>query len=530
MIPAFRPRLVSAAALLAALALLSAALAAADVPPARFNVRAFGAAGDGTRKDTAAIARTIAACAQAGGGVVEFPAGRYLTGTIRLQSNITLFVGPGATILGSPDVADYPIVANPWGETDWQGPTQMSALIYADGAENIGITGSGRIDGQGLIWWKRLWSTESKANAKRDVAGVDPADAAYVKKHGGRPRLIRLVSCRHVRIADLTLQNSPRWTVHPLFCDYVTITGLTILNPPNSANTDGINPESCRYVHISDCHIDTGDDGITLKSGQNAVGRRRARPTENVTITNCTFAHAHGGIVIGSEMSGDVRNVTVSNCVFTGTEKGIRLKSNRERGGVVERIRINNLVMQDVVEAINIVTFYFSADTADQIFPVGEGTPRFRDIQISEVTARGSRRAGQITGLREMPIREVSLRNVRISANTGFTLQDVADIRLTDVQIDTKSGPAIKGERVAGLEIDGFRSGRAATEAALLDFKDVTQLWIHAARAPAGTAAFLTLRGAASRDVLLVGNDLRLARLPVAVTEGATLTSVVLAP
>jgi polygalacturonase len=499
-------------------------------PTGHFNVRAFGATGDGVQKDTAAIARAIAACAQAGGGVVEFPAGRYLTGTIRLQSHIVLHVGPGATILGSPDVADYPIVPNPWGPDDWQGPTQMSALIYADGAENIGLTGLGTIDGQGLIWWKRLWFTDQDSKAKRDVSGVDPADAAYVKKHGGRPRLIRLVNCRHVRIADLTLRNSPRWTVHPLFCDHVTITGVTILNPESSANTDGINPESCRFVHIANCHIDTGDDAITLKSGHNAVGRRKARPTENVTITNCTIRRAHGAITIGSEMSGDVRNVTVSNCVFTGTEKGLRIKSNRDRGGVVERIRIANIVMQDVVEAINLVTSYYSGDTPGEMVPVGEGTPRFRDIHLSDVIARGSRRAGQITGLREMPIQDVSLHNIRISANTGFVLQDATGIRLTDVQIDVKGGPALKGARVSQIELAGFRSAAAPKDATLLDFKDVTDLWIRDARAPAGTATFLTVRGAASRGVELRQNDLRAVRTPVAVADGARMDVITSVP
>jgi polygalacturonase len=499
-------------------------------PAVRFNVRDYGATGDGVRKDTAAIARTIAACVQAGGGEVEFPAGRYLTGTIRLESNVMLRIGPGATILGSPDVADYPIVPNPWGESDWQGPTQMSALVYADGAENIGITGPGTIDGQGLIWWKRLWFTEKKASAKRDVSGVDPAEAAYVEKHGGRPRMIRLVNCRHVRLADLTLRNSPRWTVHPLFCDYVTVTGLTIINPASAPNTDGINPESCRNVHIANCHIDTGDDGITLKSGRDAVGRKKARPTENVVITNCTFRRAHGAIVIGSEMSGDVRNVVATNCVMQGTEKGLRIKSNRDRGGVVERIRVSNLVMQNVVEAINIVTFYFSSDAPDRVFPVNDGTPRFRDIHISDLTARGSKRAGQITGLREMPIRDVSFHNVRISAKTGFTLQDAADIRFAGVQIDAQSGPALKAERVSGIEIDGWRSTAAPKDGALLDCKDVTGLWIRDARAPVDTSTFLTLRGAASRKVVLRQNDLREARIPVAAVDGASLEVVVREP
>lgn len=502
-------------------AMAGLALAAEPTVPVRFNVRDYGAVGDGRTKDTAAIARAIAACAQAGGGTVEFPAGQYLTGTIQLRSHLTLMVGAGATILGSPDVADYPIVPNPWGEDDWQGPTQMSALIHADGAEHITIAGPGIIDGQGEIWWKRLWFTEKNRSAKRNVDGVNPTDAEYVKRHGGRPRLIRLVNCQHVRVENITLQNSPRWTLHPLFCDYVTVSGVTILNPKNSSNTDGINPESCRHVHISNCHIDTGDDAITLKSGYNAVGRRKARPTENVTITNCTFVHAHGGIVIGSEMSGDVRNVTATNCVFQGTEKGIRIKSNRERGGVVEHIVCSNLVMEKVVEPINIVNFYYSSDTPDQVFPVNEGRPRFRDIQIRGVTATGATRAGQIVGLAEMPIEGITLSDLRIDAKTGFVLQNVRSVRFDRVQIDTKTGPAISGAKLEAIEIDGLRTATPHAGVAVVDLTDVRDLWLRGARAPRGTETFLTVRGATSAAVVLLGNDLKLAREAVRFTDGA---------
>jgi polygalacturonase len=491
------------------LVLLLAVAVNAAPPALRFNVRDYGAVGDGVQKDTAAITRAIEACAQAGGGVVEFPAGKYLTGAIQLTSHLTFHVGPGATLLGSPDLADYPIRRSPWEDED-----DLGALLYGKDLEQVAITGPGTVDGQGQSWWDRLRALKKRGK-------VSNAEPTIAEKHGGRPRLIRLVNCKHVRVENITLINSPRWTVNPVFCEFVNVRGVTILNPANSPNTDGINPESCRNVHISDCHIDTGDDAITLKSGRDAVGRKFARPTENVTIVNCTVRHAHGGVVIGSEMSGDVRNVAVANCVFQGTEKGIRIKSNRDRGGVVEHISFDNLVMQDVVEAINIVTFYFSSDPPDQLQPLTEGTPRFRDIRISHVTASGSARAGQITGLREMPIADITLSDIHLSAKTGFKLQNAKGIRLQHIQVDVEKGPAIAGLRVEDIEVEGFRTATPLAQTPLLDFQNVTGLLIRNARAPQHTATFLHLQGAESSAVMLKDNDLRAAAERVKFSDGA---------
>ena len=212
-----------------------------------------------------------------------------------------------------------------------------------------------------------------------------------------------------------------------------------------SPNTDGINPESCRNVHISNCHIDVGDDCITLKSGKDAVGRKIGRPNENITITNCTMLRGHGGVVVGSEMSGGVRNVSVSNCVFQGTDKGIRIKSQRGRGGVVEGFVAENIVMQDVPEAFNITTFYQGSDTAEQVFPVNEGTPRFRDIKLSNITARGSKTAGQITGLKEMPISAITFNNVKVEAGKGFTIRNARDIAFQRRGDQHREGPRAGG-------------------------------------------------------------------------------------
>ena len=412
-------------------------LSAACAPAAVYNVRDYGATGNGDTKETAAIAKAVEAAAHAGGGVIYFPPGRYLTGAIALASNLTLEVDAGATILGSQDPEDYPLRDSGWGD----GRQERSSLIYAEKAENVTLRGRGTIDGQGQYWWRRMgWPDRLKIpRAQRTAAEL----AELAKLANGRPNLIKFVGCKLVTLEQLHLINSPSWTVHPLFCEFVRVDGITIQNPVPSPNTDGINPQSCRNVQIMNSRIDVGDDCVTLKSGINETGRRVGRPDENITITNCVMLRGHGGVTIGSEMSGGVRNVVVSNSVFQGTDVGIRVKSQRGRGGVVEGLAVSNVVMQDVKSAFTITMFYAGGDKPEDVYPVNEGTPRFRDFLFSNITARGSKTAGQITGLREMPIENISFSNVRIQAQTGMKCTDAKDIAFLDVTIETQNGPAL---------------------------------------------------------------------------------------
>lgn len=404
--------------------------------PETFSVRAYGASGDGKTLDTNAINHAIEACAKAGGGTVTVPAGTYLTGTITLRSHVTLDVSAGATLLASEDPADYPL------EPDAYDPAKMirSPLIDAHDAENITLTGRGTLNGQGKVWWRRL----ELASPKRYPNGLSDADKAEAAKvSNGRPHMIRLVRCKDVVISNLHLKDSPEWNVHPLLCEFVRVDGLYIEAAAGSHNTDGINPESCRNVQISNCRIDTGDDCVTLKSGINELGRKMGRPDENITIQNCVMMRGHGGVTIGSEMSGGVHNVTVSNCVFQGTDIGIRIKSQRGRGGIVEGLSVSNIVMQDVPHPFTITTFYMGNDKPGDTFPVDEGTPRFRDFLFSNITARGARDAGSITGLKELPVSNITFNNVRIQSQTGFTCTNASHVRFLDCQIDPASGPAV---------------------------------------------------------------------------------------
>ena len=426
-------------------------LVAVCAPAAVFNVRDYGATGNGAVKETAAIAKAVDAASHAGGGVVYFAPGRYLTGAIALANNITLEVDAGATILGSPDPEDYPLRDSGFGD----GRQERSSLIWAEKAENITLRGSGTIDGQGQYWWRRMgWPDRLKvARTQRTPAEL----AELAKLANGRPNLIKFVSCRFVTVEQVHLINSPSWTIHPLFCEFVRVDGITIQNPVPSPNTDGINPQSSRNVQISNSRIDVGDDCVTLKSGINETGRRVGRPDENITISNCVMLRGHGGVTIGSEMSGGVRNVVVSNCVFQGTDVGIRVKSQRGRGGVVEGLAVSNVVMQDVASAFTITMFYQGSDKPEDVFPVNEGTPRFRDFLFSNITARGSKTAGQITGLKEMPVENISFSNVHIQAQTGLKCTDAKGISFLDVAIEPQNGPALLQTRCTNVDTARMR-------------------------------------------------------------------------
>jgi polygalacturonase len=413
-----------------------------------------------TTLETAALQAEIDAAALAGGGTVVVRAGVHRTGALRLRSHVELHLEVGARLEFVPDPDLYPPV-----EARWEGaPTVVhSPCIYAHGETDVAITGLGTIDGQGQRWW----------DAFRD----DRESLAYP-----RPTLIGLHECARVTIRDVSLRDSPAWTVHPLLCQDVSVSGVRITNPPDSPNTDGINPESCRNVRISDCHIDVGDDCVTLKAGTEASPERV--PCENITITGCTMVHGHGGVVIGSEMSGGVRNVVITGCVFQGTDRGIRIKSRRGRGGIVEDIRVTNVVMSDVMCPIVINPYYFCGPEGKEPrvsdrrpHPVDESTPVFRRIHLAHITARGVHAAaGHVYGLPEQPLTELTLDDIAVSfaddavpgypamadgvelmARRGFHLGYVADSDVTRVRVDGSDGPVFHVEDSPTLRLEPLR-------------------------------------------------------------------------
>ncbi|MGA3068242.1 MAG: glycoside hydrolase family 28 protein [Tepidisphaeraceae bacterium] len=433
------------------------------------NVLDFGALGDGSATCTAALQRAIDQCGEAGGGTVLVPAGRYLTGTLWMRSHVNLHLDSGATLVGNGDVSAFPLWTSPW-----EGPgvkPMHAALIAGEAVRNVSITGRGTLDGGGASWWDLF---------------------RQKKLEHVRPNLVRLVDCRDVLIDGVFMTNSPFWTLNPTACDNVTISKVTIRNPSDSPNTDGINPDSCSNVHISDCHVDVGDDCVTIKSGTEEDGRATLRACENLTITNCTMLHGHGGVVMGSEMSGGVRNIAISNCVFSGTDRGIRLKSRRGRGSSIEDLRVDNIVMDDVLCPMSINLFYecgaegSSRVTDQSAHAVDDGTPRFRRLRFSNILARRVKyAAGYVLGLPEMFVEDVAFDNISVYLDTentkggapvmapnipdmcraGIYLRNARNIKLRRIDVVDQLGPAVSITNCQDIGIGDLyakRDGNAA--------------------------------------------------------------------
>ena len=415
----------------------------------RIDMRQAGANPSGIKLNTVLINKTIEKLNANGGGTLFFPAGKYLTGAIKLKSNITIELEAGATLLFSDNFDDY----LPYVEMRHEGimMKSFSPLIYAVDAENITIKGEGKIDGQGKKWWDEFFRViiDLKNNGKRDInkyqtmwdqvndakvigSEINEDYAEALQRRFFRPPFIQPIRCKNIRIEGITIVNSPFWTVNPEFCENVSVDRVTIANPL-SPNTDGINPESCRYVHISNCHISVGDDCITLKSGRDLQARNLNAPNENITITNCTMLSGHGGVVIGSEMSGGVKKVVISNCVFDGTDRGIRIKSTRGRGGVVEDIQINNIVMRNIQEEAIVLDMLYSKMPIE---PVTDRTPIFRNINISNVTGSDVLIPIKIRGLEESPISNISFTNINIDGKQKCVFQNCTNIKMKDVFVN----------------------------------------------------------------------------------------------
>ncbi|WP_054942952.1 glycoside hydrolase family 28 protein [Paenibacillus ihuae] len=441
-----------------------------------YNIVDYGALRDSPVPATGAIAAAIEAAGNHGGGTVYVPAGTFITGAVRLRSNIELRLSPGAVLSFSTDPADYPAV-----EARWEGVKRQvhAPCIYAENAVNVSITGSGTLEGNGAPWW----------NKHRN----HPEALEYP-----RPTLIGLNNCRRVTIKDVTLQNSPSWTVNPILCSNVTIDNISILNPADSPNTDGINPESCSGVRISNCNIDVGDDCIAIKAGTEDTAERI--PCENISIMNCTMIHGHGAVVLGSEMSGDIRNVTISNCVFKETDRGIRMKSRRGRGGTIEDIRVSNIVMDGVICPFTINLYYFCGPKGKEKYvwdknpyPVTVETPAVRRIHFANITARNVHAAaGFLYGLAEQYVSEISFTSVDISMahnavpgqpdmmtgienmnNRGFFLGNVRDVQFQQVTVENHEGPAFYVENGENVQVISCVSRNTAKPEKLVEQVEV---------------------------------------------------------
>ena len=435
-----------------------------------FNITDYGAKSGGIYKNTAEINAAIEDCSNKGGGRVVIPHGLWLTGPITLKSNVNLYTESGAVIIFSPDFNDYPLVKSNF---EGIGDLRCKSPLNAENEKNIAVTGFGVFDGNGDAWrpvkkmkmtdnqWNALlkkggyveaaketdiwWPSEEAYKASKSLKSVNRAELKAEDFSEGkeffRPMLLNFVNCENVLLENTTFQNSPSWCVHPRLCKNLTISGIKVRNPWYSQNGDGLDLESCTNVIVEKSTFDVGDDAICMKSGKDEEGRKLGVPTKNVEIKDCIVYHGHGGFVIGSEMSGGVNNVKISNCSFVGTDVGLRFKSCRGRGGVVENIYMDNIYMKEMKnEAITFTTYYSSNGTPDESVSVSEKTPIFKNMVMNEVYCNGCGIGINIVGLPEMPISDIELNNMYIKADKGVNIENAENIKMSNVTVESSEG------------------------------------------------------------------------------------------
>lgn len=465
-------------------------------PDRHVNLLDYGGNPDGITLNTSAFADAMQDLSKKGGGTLIVPKGIWFTGPIVFESNINMYLEKGALILFSPDKDLYPLV-----ETIFEGleTRRCQSPISGRNLENIAITGEGSINGSGEAWrpLKKEKVTESHWKSVVSSGGVVRGDNYWFPSEGSlkgfemsdmnvprqdlseeewleikdflRPVMVSFIECKNLLLEGVLFENSPAWNIHPLMCENVILDGVFIRNPGYSQNGDGLDLESCVNSIIVNSLFDVGDDGICIKSGKDEEGRLRGRPTENVIVENCKVFQGHGGFVVGSEMSGGVKNISVKNCQFLGTDVGLRFKSNRGRGGVVENIFISDIYMFNIAtESILFDLFYGGKSASEALadgdttpideheFPVTDETPVFKNIYVKNLVSRNARRAMLFNGLPEMNIENINLENAFITARYGAEFSESRDINLKNVTIIPDEGPAYLFNNVKNFEAEGL--------------------------------------------------------------------------
>lgn len=470
------------------------------IPQNSVSITDFGAKSGGQELCTKAFADAIDAVSKKGGGRVVIPRGTWLTGPITLRSNIELYSEIGALVIFSKNKDLYPLV-----ETNFEGYNTFRCMSPINGRnlENIAIAGHGVFDGSGEAWravkkdkltesqWKTLVASggivggngktwypsqqfiDGEKQAEMNVPRTLKTKAEFEKiKDFLRPVMVSLISCKKVLFDGPTFQNSPAWCIHPLMCQDFTFRNMTIRNPWFSQNGDGIDIESCKNSVIHDSTFDVGDDGICIKSGKDKDGRDRKMPNENLIVKNCVVFHGHGGVTVGSEMSSGVKNLHVSNCTFIGTDVGLRFKSNRGRGGVVENIFISNVEMINIpTQAISFNLFYSGRSASEdleasekgqapKLLPVTEETPQFKNISIKDVNCKGAMLGIQLQGLPEMNLENVELENITIESDYGMTCCDAKNVKINNLTLLSKKAPVIDLKNSSNVSFDGLKTAK----------------------------------------------------------------------
>ncbi|MEI8086984.1 MAG: glycoside hydrolase family 28 protein [Paludibacter sp.] len=470
-----------------------------------------GGVGDGIALNTDAFQSAMETLSNKGGGQLTVPAGVWFTGPIVFKSNINLHLNKGALILFSPNFDLYPLV-----NTIFEGleTRRCQSPISGRNLENVAITGEGSINGSGEAWrplkkskvtesqWKKIvksggilrdadyWfpskkSIKGESLSDMNVPRGNRSDAEWNDiKDFLRPVMINFIECKNVLLQGVLFENSPSWNIHPLMCENVIIDHVFARNPGYAQNGDGLDLESCKNVLIVNSTFDVGDDAICIKSGKDEQGRKRARPTENVIVDNCKVFQGHGGFVVGSEMSGGVRNISVTNCQFLGTDVGLRFKSNRGRGGIVENIYISDIYMYNIATDSFLFDLYYGGKSASeslndgdqttketQIPPVSAETPVFRNIFVKNIVSKNARRAMFFNGLPEMKISNINVEDVFISSQFGAVLCESDAVKFKNVNFEPQSGPAISLNNVNDFNLQGFKFPDSLKEAVKVEGK-----------------------------------------------------------
>ncbi|MCV2484486.1 glycoside hydrolase family 28 protein [Flavobacterium sp. SH_e] len=475
------------------------------IPNYSVNLKDFGAVNGGYALNTKAFADAIEFLSRQGGGKLIIPPGIWLTGPIILKSNIELHAQTGALIKFSTDKSLYPII-----ETSFEGLNTWRCIspIYGKNLENIAFTGNGVWDGSGEAWrqvkkskltdeqWKKFVASGGVLNEKKDswypseqylkgAKGADQNIRLDLKTKEDfeaihdflRPVLVSIQNSKRVMFDGPVFQNSPAWNIHPLLIEDLIVRNITVRNPWFSQNGDGLDVESCKNVVIENSSFDVGDDAICIKSGKDKDGRDRGVPCENIIVKNNIVYHGHGGVTVGSEMSGGVKNLHVSNCTFMGTDVGLRFKSTRGRGGVVENIYISDVFMTDIPsQAISFDLYYGGKSIAETLaeggntvstkaIPVNEETPQFKNIVIKNITIKGAQQAVFLQGLPEMNLENIEITNLIAKAQKGFSIIDANGIKISNAQLDIEAKNAFEIYNTKNLSLKNIEFNPSSSNA-----------------------------------------------------------------
>src|SRR5450756_3121019 len=483
-----------------------------------FNILDYGARNDASAPATEAIRSAIQAAKAAGGGTVWIPAGNYVSGPIELVSNLTLHIDAGATVR-------FPAARLPFTEGRQQSIEALTPVPLIGGRhlENVAITGRGVLASDNAEWMKLMPRQKASGGDPGSANGPNwqrllelleihtpaPREAYLAAAPELRPSFIRFMDSTNVLIEGIHVVGSSMWVIHLLYTDNAVVQNVIIETYPG-VHTDGIAVDSSRNVRISNCYIDTGDDGIVIKAGKDADGLRVNRPTENISITNCSVHHAHGAVTIGSETSGWVRNLVASNITCDGTQMGVRIKSRRGRGGGVEDVRFDNWTMENVGTAINITNYYLMEGErpATNPEPVSARTPVFRNIAVTNMTVNHARVAVDIEGLPEMTISNLRISDLIASAQTGVKAYHTDHLELHHVQINAERGPAFLIRDSSDLELDGVATRKPLAGMPVVRLDHCPGAIVRNSRAYDGTETFLSVGSGELKTLVLEGNAL----------------------